>query len=239
MRFAAVLRSYDASVPHIVLIEDEPGIVDFVKRGLTAVGLHVEAALDGERGLELALGERVSLVVLDLMLPGRSGTQILRELAERRPGLPVIVLTARGEIEDRVNGLQAGAVDYLVKPFALAELDARIRAQLRAARQTPPTTLRRAGLTLDLLSRRVTHDGHPVRLTTTEFDLLAYFMHNPGQVLSRQQILRAVWGYDHDPATNNVDVYVGYLRRKLTGPDREPVRITTLRSRGYRFEDPA
>ncbi len=171
------------------------------------------------------------------MLPGRSGTQILGDLAERRPGLPVVVLTARGEVEDRVNGLHAGAVDYLVKPFAFAELDARIRAQLRAARQAPATTLRRAGVTLDLLSRRVTHEGHPVRLTTTEFDLLAYFMHNPGQVLSRHQIQRAVWGYDHDPATNNVDVYVGYLRRKLSGPDRAPVRITTLRSRGYRFED--
>jgi DNA-binding response OmpR family regulator len=224
-------------VAHIVLIEDEPGIVDFVTRGLTAGGFHVEAALDGDTGLELALGDRVSLVVLDLMLPGRSGTQILDDLAERRPGLPVIVLTARGEIEDRVNGLHAGAVDYIVKPFAFAELDARIRAQLRAARQTPSTILRRAGLSLDLLSRRVTHEGHPVRLTATEFDLLAYFMHNPGQVLSRQQIQRAVWGYDHDPATNNVDVYVGYLRRKLSGTGREPVRITTLRSRGYRFED--
>ena len=233
----AAFGSYDGRVAHIVLIEDEPGIVDFVKRGLTAGGFHVEAALDGDSGLELALGDRVSLVVLDLMLPGRSGTQILHDLADRRPGLPVIVLTARGEIEDRVSGLHAGAVDYLVKPFAFAELDARIRAQLRAARQAPATTLRRAGVTLDLLSRRVTHEGHPVRLTTTEFDLLAYFMHNPGQVLSRHQIQRAVWGYDHDPATNNVDVYVGYLRRKLNGPDREPVRITTLRSRGYRFED--
>lgn len=224
---------------HIVLIEDEPGIVDFVTRGLTAGGFQVHAALDGDSGLELALGERVDLIVLDLMLPGRSGSEILSELAGQRPGLPVIVLTARGEVEDRVNGLQAGAADYLVKPFALAELDARIRAQLRASRQAPATTLHRAGLRLDLLARRVTHDGELVRLTATEFDLLAYFMHNAGQVLTRQQILRAVWGYDHDPATNNVDVYVGYLRRKLAGPGREPVRITTLRSRGYRFEDAA
>ncbi|PZS10420.1 MAG: DNA-binding response regulator [Solirubrobacterales bacterium] len=223
----------------IVLIEDEPGIVDFVTRGLTAGGFQVHAALDGDSGLELALRERVDLVVLDLMLPGRSGSEILSELAGQRPGLPVIVLTARGEVEDRVNGLRDGAADYLVKPFALAELDARIRAQLRAARQAPATTLHRAGLRLDLLARRVTHDGELVRLTATEFDLLAYFMHNAGQVLTRQQILRAVWGYDHDPATNNVDVYVGYLRRKLAGTGREPVRITTLRSRGYRFEDAA
>jgi DNA-binding response OmpR family regulator len=235
----ATFRFYDDRVSHIVLIEDEPGIVDFVRRGLMAAGFHVDAALDGDKGLELALGERVSLVVLDLMLPGRSGAEILRDLAEQRPGLPVIVLTARGEVEDRVNGLRAGAVDYLVKPFAFTELEARIRAQLRAARQAPATTLRCAGLSLDLITRNLTHDGHPVRLTTTEFDLLAYFMRNPGQVLTRRQIQRAVWGYDHDPATNSVDVYVGYLRRKLSEPGREPVRITTLRSRGYRFEDPA
>jgi DNA-binding response OmpR family regulator len=225
--------SYDGVVAHIVLIEDEPGIVDFIKRGLIAKGFNVEAALDGDTGLALALGERVDLVVLDLMLPRRSGNQILGDLVEQRPGLPVIVLTARGEIEDRVNGLDAGAVDYLVKPFALAELDARIRAQLRAARQAPETALRHAGLQLDLISRRVSRDGRPVRLTSTEFDLLTYLMRNPGRVLTRQQILSAVWGYDHDPTTNVVDVYVGYLRRKL-GPSE---LITTVRSRGYRLED--
>ncbi len=143
----------------------------------------------------------------------------------------MIVLTARGEIEDRVGGLDAGAVDYLVKPFALAELEARIRAQLRTARQSPSTTVRRAGLEIDLLTRNVRSNGHPVRLTKTEFDLLAYFLNNPGQVLTRQQILRAVWGYEHDPATNIVDVYIGYLRRKLGAGDR-PVPIKTVRSRG-------
>jgi DNA-binding response OmpR family regulator len=225
--------SYDDVVAHIVLIEDEPGIVDFITRGLIAKGFNVQAALDGDTGLALALGERVDLVVLDLMLPGRSGTQILGDLVEQRPGLPVIVLTARGEIEDRVDGLNAGAVDYLVKPFALAELDARIRAQLRAARQSPETALRHAGLQLDLISRRVSRDGRPVRLTTTEFDLLTYLMRNPGRVLTRQQILSAVWGYDHDPTTNVVDVYVGYLRKKLGQSEL----ITTVRSRGYRLEE--
>lgn len=220
----------------IVVIEDEPGIVDFIERGLKARGFDVRAATDGETGLALALGEGVDLVVLDLMLPRMSGMEVLRELNHERPGLPVIVLTARGEVEDRVEGLEAGAVDYLVKPFALAELQARIRAQLRAARQTPPTTLRRAGLEIDLLSRSVRSHGQPVRLTNTEFDLLAYFMNHPGQVLDRQQILRAVWGYGHDPATNIVDVYIGYLRRKLSDGDR-PVPIKTIRSRGYRLED--
>jgi DNA-binding response OmpR family regulator len=228
-----------AAVANVVLIEDEPGIADFMVRGLTLAGYRVEAALDGEAGLALALGDDVDLVVLDLMLPRMSGTEVLRELAEQRPGLPMIVVTARGEVEDRVSGLKAGAVDYLVKPFAMDELEARIDAQLRAARQAPDTTLRGAGLTVDLITRRVTHDGHEVRLSATEFDLLTYFLHNIGRVLSRTQILSAVWGYGHDPGTNIVDVYVGYLRRKLSGPGRRPVTITALRLRGYRLEDTA
>lgn len=224
------------AVANIVLIEDEPGIVDFIERGLSARGFEVRAALDGEAGLELALGAHVDLVVLDLMLPRKSGMEVLADLAAARPGLPVIVLTARGEVEDRVGGLDAGAVDYLVKPFALAELEARVRAQLRTSRQAPATVIRRAGVEIDLVSRSVQANGEPVRLTNTEFDLLAYFLNHPGQVLTRQQILRAVWGYDHDPATNIVDVYIGYLRRKLSSGDR-PVPIRTVRSRGYRLED--
>jgi DNA-binding response OmpR family regulator len=210
--------------------------VDFIDRGLSARGFEVRSALDGETGLELALADHVDLVVLDLMLPRLNGMEVLRALALDRPELPVVVLTARGEVEDRVDGLNAGAVDYLVKPFALAELEARIRAQLRSARQSQSTTIRHAGLEIDLLSREVKSDGRLVRLTNTEFDLLAYFMNHPNQVLTRPQLLRAVWGYGHDPATNIVDVYVGYLRRKLTDDDR-PVPIRTVRSRGYRLED--
>ncbi len=127
---------------NVVLIEDEPGIVDFVARGLTLAGYRVASALDGEEGLELALGDGVDLVVLDLMLPRMSGTDVLQRLSDQRPGLPVIVVTARGGLEDRVGGLKAGAVDYLVKPFAMDELEARIDAQLRASRQVPETTLR-------------------------------------------------------------------------------------------------
>ena len=218
-------------VSSIVVIEDEPGIVDFLERGLSAAGFRVRSARDGDSGLALALSDRVDLVVLDLMLPGRSGSEILAALVDQRPGLPVIVLTARGEVEDRVAGLHGGAVDYVVKPFALAELDARIRAQLRAARQAPDTTLRHDGITVDLLAREVSVDGGAVRLTTTEFDLLAYLIRNPGHVLSRSQILRTVWGYGEDASTNVVDVYIGYLRRKLGRPDL----ITTVRSRGYRL----
>ena len=220
----------------IVVIEDEPGIADFITRGLNAAGFAVQTAFDGDAGLALALGHEVDLVVLDLMLPGRSGAEILDELADDRPGLPIIVLTARGELADRVRGLHAGAVDYMVKPFALAELDARIRAQLRVHHRTPETMLRCAGLTVDLLARRVSRDGRLIRLTTTEFDLLAFLMRHPGQVLDRTQILRSVWGTDHDPQTNIVDVYVGYLRRKLQAPGI----ISAVRSRGYRLgEDSA
>ena len=170
------------------------------------------------------------------MLPKRSGLEILEVLRRRRPGLPVIVLTARGEVEDRVGGLDAGAVDYLVKPFSVAELAARIRAQLRVARQSASTRLRNGELELDLLSREVRQGGVRVHLSGTEFELLAYLVHNAGQVLGREQILRAVWGYDHDPGTNVVDVYVGYLRRKLTrSGSRAP--IATIRSVGYRLDE--
>ncbi len=221
---------------HIVLIEDEPGIVDFIERGLSARGFEVRAALDGERGLEAALGDHVDLVVLDLMLPRRSGMEVLAELAGQRPGLPVIVLTARGEIEDRVDGLDAGAVDYIVKPFALAELEARIRAQLRATSDVRATSLRAGTVEVDLLTRSVRNEGELVRLTKTEFELLAYFLTHAGQLLTREQILRAVWKYEHDPNTNIVDVYVGYLRRKL-GAGGRPVPIRTIRARGYRLQD--
>jgi DNA-binding response OmpR family regulator len=183
----------------ILVIEDEPGIVDFLERGLRAHGFEVRSALDGVSGTDRALSEDVDLVVLDMMLPGRGGLEVLGELREARPGLPVIVLTALGEVEDRVLGLDAGGVDYLTKPFSLTELAARIRAQLRVAAQTPRTTLTGAEIDINLLSREVRRGGEPVRLSTTEFELLVYLMRNRGRVLSREQILRAVWGYDHDP----------------------------------------
>jgi DNA-binding response OmpR family regulator len=244
----------------ILVIEDEPGIVDFLERGLRAHGFHVASALDGTSGLERALAESFDLVVLDMMLPGRSGLEVLAELHDAKPATPVIVLTARGEVEDRVAGLDAGAVDYLTKPFSLKELAARIRAQLRVASQAPPTMLRSGDIEVDLLTREVVRAGEPVRLSTTEFELLVYLLQNRGRVLSREQILRAVWGYEYDPGTNVVDVYIGYLRRKLRyrerddgetgradpgrsgwsskGGWREPP-IATVRSVGYRFDGAA
>lgn len=231
--------------PTILVIEDEPGIVDFLERGLAAQGFEVNSALDGESGVEQALGDGIDLVVLDIMLPARSGLAVLKQLHDAKPELPVIVLTALSEVEQRVAGLDAGAVDYLTKPFSLRELVARINAQLRVAAQSPRTTLTGADVEVNVISREVKYEGEPVRLSTTEFELLSYLMRNRDQALSREQILRAVWGYEYDPGTNVVDVYVGYLRRKLRsvaspsaggrGTHRRRSPIVTVRSIGYRF----
>jgi DNA-binding response OmpR family regulator len=220
----------------ILLIEDEPGIVDFVTRGLEAEGFPVQAVLDGVEGERRALRESFDLIVLDLMLPGRGGMEILGSLRRARLTVPVIVLTARGEIDDRVAGLDAGAVDYLVKPFSLAELAARVRAQIRLATQSPAASLRVGDIEVGLLTREVHRAGRVVRLSSTEFDLLVHLMRHRGRILSRQEILSAVWGYEHDPQTNIVDVYIGYLRRKLGTPEY-PAPILTVRSVGYRLDD--
>jgi DNA-binding response OmpR family regulator len=218
----------------VLLIEDEPGIVDFVRRGLEAEGFAVEAASDGVEGERMALAGSFDAILLDLMLPRRSGLEVLESLRLAMPGAPVIVLTARGEIEDRVEGLDAGAADYLVKPFSMAELVARVRAQLRMVAQASTSTLRAEGIEVDLLTRRVRREGQPVTLSTTEFELLVHLIRHHGQVVSREQILSTVWGYEHDPATNVVDVYVGYLRRKLASSG-EPAPIYTVRAVGYRL----
>jgi DNA-binding response OmpR family regulator len=219
----------------ILVIEDEPGIVDFLERGLRGQGFEVISEYDGLQGSVTAMGEDVDLVVLDLMLPGRSGHEVLKAVRDAKPALPVIVLTALGEVEHRIAGLDAGAVDYLTKPFSLNELAARIRAQLRAVAQAPRTTLAAGDIEVDLLTREVRRGGEVVRLSSTEFELLTYLMHNHGDVLSREQILREVWGYDYDPGGNVVDVYVGYLRRKLRKPGRS-APIVTVRSLGYRLD---
>jgi DNA-binding response OmpR family regulator len=225
----------DALVPsRVLLIEDEPGIVDFVRRGLESDGLVVEAALDGAEGERLALSGEFDAVVLDLMLPGRSGLEILETVRSAKPSMPVIVLTARGEIEDRVAGLNAGAVDYLVKPFSLAELVARVRAHLRVVEQASASALRAEDIEVNLLTRKAHRGGRALTLSTTEFELLVHLLRHHRQVLTREQILSAVWGYEHDPATNVVDVYIGYLRRKLGQPG-DPAPIFTVRSVGYRL----
>ncbi len=225
----------EVSTGAILVVEDEPGIVDFLDRGLASYGFEVTTALDGIAGTEKALTKQFDLVVLDLMLPGRSGLEVLATIRESKPTLPVIALTARGEVDDRVAGLEAGFVDYVTKPFALRELAARIRVHLRVAAGGAATRLTGGDVELDLLRREVRRAGEAVRLSSTEFELLSYLIRNSGRVLSREQILRAVWGYDYDPGTNVVDVYVGYLRRKLARPG-SPVPIVTVRTVGYRFD---
>ena len=223
-----------AEAPRVLVVEDEPGIVDFVRRGLGAEGFAVETAMDGIEGERMVLHGQFDLVVLDLMLPRKDGLEILASVREAIPGLPVIVLTARGEIGDRVEGLDAGAVDYLVKPFSMAELVARARAHLRVIAEASDSTLDVEGIAVDLLNRSVRTGGQRVRLSATEFELLVYLMRHHGQVVTREQILSTVWGYQHDPATNVVDVYIGYLRRKLGGPG-QPAPIFTVRAVGYRL----
>jgi len=218
----------------VLVVEDEPGIVDFVRRGLEAEGFAVEAASDGIEGERMALQGSFDAIVLDLMLPRRGGLEVLASVRRASPTMPVVVLTARGEIEDRVRGLEAGAVDYLVKPFSMAELVARLRAHLRVVAQASASVLSAEGIEVDLLSRRVRCGGRTVRLSTTEFELLVYLLRHHGRVVSREQILSSVWGYQHDPSTNVVDVYVGYLRRKLGRPE-EPAPIFTVRAVGYRL----
>jgi DNA-binding response OmpR family regulator len=225
------------SAGRLLVVEDEPGIVDFLRRGLEAEGFSVDTAMDGTEGERLALKGDFDAVVLDLMLPGRGGLEILASVMRSMPGLPVIVLTARGEIEDRVAGLEAGAVDYLVKPFSMAELVARVRAQLRVIAQASASTLSAEGIEVDLLTRKVHRGSRQVQLSTTEFELLVFLLRHHGEVVSREQILSSVWGYEHDPATNVVDVYVGYLRRKL-GTAGAPAPIYAVRAVGYRLGSP-
>jgi DNA-binding response OmpR family regulator len=220
----------------ILVIEDEPAIADFLERGLKAEGYSVISAGDGEEGEALLRTEDVALVILDVMLPGKDGFAVLEGIRRDNATLPVLLLTARDQVGDKVQGFNKGATDYVTKPFSFDELVARIRAHLRLPSQAETTVVEAGGVTADLLDRRVTRAGSEVSLSTREFDLLVYFMRNSNQVLSREQILNAVWGYSFDPGTNVVDVYVGYLRRKLAQPG-SPAPIDTLRSVGYRFRD--
>ncbi len=223
----------------ILVVEDEAGIADFLERGLGAEGFGVRVAGDGITGEELAMEREVDLVVLDRMLPGRDGIAVLRAIRRARPMLPVILLTAKTEVADRVEGLDLGATDYVTKPFSFEELLARIRAHLRYGGDGggDETTLTAAGIELDLLSREATRGDQKVRLPEREAALLGHLMRHASRVCTREEILAAVWGYEHDPGTNVVQVYVGYLRRKLALPD-SPAPIETVRSVGYRLREP-
>lgn len=216
----------------ILIIEDEARILTFVARALRAEGWTVSVAEDGRSGLTRAVANHYDLLVLDLLLPGMDGLDLLRELRERKPQLPVLILSARSDIETKLRGFQLGADDYLVKPFSLGELLARVRVQLR--RQQPPVvgSLLHAGpLLLDLTKREARIGSHVCDLTDGEFRLLHFMLEHAGQVTSREELLSAVWGYDFDPRSNVVDVSIRRLRKKL-GPEAP---IETVRNVGYRL----
>jgi two-component system copper resistance phosphate regulon response regulator CusR len=219
----------------VLVVEDEPAIADFIERGLKAEGYSVTAIADGVAGEEFARQQDVALVILDVMLPGQDGFAVLEGIRRAKPTLPVVLLTARDTVQDKIRGLDGGATDYVTKPFSFDELAARVRAHLRKPGQPQATKVEAAGISADLLERRVLQGDHEVALSAREFDLLVYLLRHPNQVLSREQILNSVWGYDFDPGTNVVEVYIGYLRRKLAQPDR-PAPIATVRSVGYRFD---
>ena len=221
----------------ILVVEDERTLAGFIEQSLRSEGHAVTVCHDGDSGEAAALTGDYALVLLDLTLPGKDGLEVLRAIRARMPELPVIVLTARAAVEQRVEGLDRGANDYVTKPFSFEELLARVRAQLRSPSQRESSVLEAAGIHMDLRTRRVERDGHQVQLTAREFELLAYLMRHPDQVLSREQILNAVWGFDFDPGTKVLEVYVGYLRRKLQDTEGSDP-IETVRNVGYRLCGP-
>ena len=215
----------------ILIAEDEERIVSFLERGLRAAGYTTLAVDDGVDALALARDDSFDLLVLDLGLPRMDGTEVLRRMRARGERMPVVVLTARTSVDDTVASLEGGADDYVPKPFRFEELLARIRVRLRDAGSDEVTVLTAGPVTLDVRTRRAAVEGRTVDLTAREFSLLETLMRHAGQVMSREQLLSHVWGYDFDPGSNVVDVYVRYLRRKL-GPDV----IVTVRGMGYRLE---
>jgi len=215
----------------ILIAEDEARLASFLEKGLRASGFVTTVVSDGPTVNAVANDDDFDLLILDLGLPGKDGLDVLRDLRRDGRRLPVIVLTARGDPYDRIAGLETGADDYLPKPFHFEELVARIRARLRdEGSADEQTQLRVGGVSLDLGTRWASVNGERVELSAREFELLRTFLEHPDQVLSREQLLARVWGYDYDPGSNVVDVYVGYLRRKL-GQDR----LETVRGVGYRF----
>jgi DNA-binding response OmpR family regulator len=217
----------------VLVVEDERKIAGFIQRGLEAQGFNVDVSLNGDDAYGLATSRAYDAIVLDIMLPGRDGLSILRNLRKQKNDVPVILLTARSELDERVEGLNLGADDYLTKPFYVEELAARLHALARRRSGQPLSMMQVGGLTVNLLTREVARDGTPIRLTAREFALLEYLMRSPNRVFTRTQILEHVWGFDFDPSTNLVDVHVQRLRKKITPEDKEAI-IETVRGVGYR-----
>jgi two-component system OmpR family response regulator len=220
----------------ILLVEDEIKMARAIRRGLEAEGYAVDIVADGEEAVFQGTENDYDALVLDVMLPGLDGYEVCHALRTRGRWPPVLMLTARDAVEDRIRGLDVGADDYLVKPFAFGELLARLRALIRRGPRERPTVLEVDDVTLDPAGHRVTRAGQGVELSSREFALLEYLMHHPGSVLTRRQILEHVWDYNYDGLSNVVDVYVGYLRKKLERPFGRPL-IHTIRGVGYAIGD--
>ncbi len=222
----------------ILVVEDEERVAQFIQKGLKEEGHAVDVSYDGEDGGFLAEVNDYDLIILDLMLPKKNGLQTCKEIRDHGVNTPVLMLTARDSVEDKVRGLDAGADDYLPKPFAFEELLARVRALLRRQSESKTPTLQIADLELDPMSRQVTRSGKAIRLTTKEYALLEYLLRNPKKVLSRTLIGEHVWDMNFDPESNVIDVYVSHLRTKVD-KGFEPPLIHTLRGQGYILSDEA
>jgi len=218
----------------ILVVEDDAALSSFIRKGLEAEYHAVDTAQDGEQGLSMAVGIDYDLAVLDLNLPGVDGLRVLKSVRQRKPKLPVIILTARSRVEDRVQCLDSGADDYLVKPFSFLELSARARALLRRSHLPSESVLTVMDLSLDRVERKVQRSGRPIELTTKEFALLEYLMRNAGRRLTRAMIIEHVWNLTFDSSTNIVDVYINYLRRKIDDGFTSPL-IHTVRGVGYQL----
>jgi two-component system response regulator MprA len=215
----------------ILIIEDDEAILKFLRRGLAYEGYQVDTAAEGQSGLSLALDNQYDLIVLDLMLPGIDGLEVCRRLRAGGP-VPILILTAKDQVTDRIQGLDLGADDYMTKPFNLDELLARIRALLRRAQPSRPQVLRFADLSLDTGTRQASRGDRVISLTAKEYELLELFLRHPRQVLTREVIFDRVWGYDFGGESNIIEVYIRYLRQKLES-DNEPRLLHTVRGMGY------
>jgi two-component system, OmpR family, alkaline phosphatase synthesis response regulator PhoP len=224
-------------MPRVLLVEDEPGLVMTLTDRLAAEGYDVESAVDGETGLQRATAEAFDVVLLDGMLPGRDGFDVCRTLRQRNVATPILMLTARGQVVDRVVGLKLGADDYLVKPFEMAELLARIEALLRRVPPTPAQAevYQFGDVHVDFRKAEVTKSGQPLEVSAREFKLLKYFIEHRGATLSRDELLNEVWGYNAMPSTRTVDVHIAWLRQKLEANPRRPEYIHTIHGLGYKF----
>lgn len=219
----------------ILVVEDERRIAAFIKRGLEEERYAIDVAYDGDEALDWVAVVDYDLIILDVLLPKKDGIEVCREMRDQGSQVPILMLTARDAIEDRVRGLDSGADDYLVKPFAFQELLARIRALLRRQSETKATRLRVGDLVLDTVAHQATRAGRVIELTAREYALLEFLMRHPGQVLSRTQIAEHVWDYDFYSTSNVVDVYIRYLRRKID-KDFDVKLIQTVRGTGYKIE---